>query len=254
MASTANGENVGGDDTVVTNNPTASATAADNADGSGSPTKPKRPRGRGRKGSLMFTPGGSYGLGVTSATPSNIIPPTSTISNNDTVAVTSTNTTTTTNGKDNGDNELLVDFPTADTTASTNNVETVPKHNTEVHPTPTLLSGDHYVSMLLKAEIEGNSRQVADLQRRGSCMVRPGGIGGLGMEGFQDDDDSDDDGLTRRSSQSGSADHRPLVGGFAAAAYEAAREFHYSKKKNEQNNSKNEDSGDVVRNMPPPSI
>jgi len=254
MASTTNGENVGGDDTVVTNNPTASATAADNTDGSGSPTKPKRPRGRGRgrKGSLMFTPSGSYGLGTIPTTPSNIIPSTATTSHSDTVGVTSTNTITTTNGKDSDDNELLVDFPTANDTTSTNNVETAPKDNSEVPPTSTPLSGDHYVSMLLKAEIEGNSREVADLQRRGSCMIRPGGIGGLGMEGFQDDD-SDDDGLTRRSSQPGSADHRPLVGGFAAAAYEAAREYHYSQKKNEKNSS-DKDSGNVVRNMPPPSI
>jgi len=91
--------------------------------------------------------------------------------------------------------------------------------------------GDSHVAQLLKAELEGNREGLAALQRRGSCYVTSGGIGGLGIRGFEDPS-SEDEYHTRRRNNSlpGSEDYRPLVGGFAAAAYEAAKDLHYRRK------------------------
>lgn len=197
----------------------------------------------GRKGSIMFTPGGIQGLGVAPGAPqaTNIAPTTTTIP--------STEETTTTTTNNNEEDKFDPPVPPAPASAP----------QWQQQQQQGLLSGDQYMSMLLKAEIEGNTRQVQDLQRRGSCVISPsGGIGGLDLEAFQDLDDDDDyddedDQPTHKTPQPGSADHRPLVGGFAAAAYEAAREYHYSNKNKPNTDGSNNDGG-AVRNLPPPSI
>jgi len=80
-------------------------------------------------------------------------------------------------------------------------------------------------------------RLAGGASRRGSSVLQPGaldGIGGLGIDfddsDYSDDDDSDveEDGPGNVKGQAGTGgpNHRPYVGGFAAAAYEAARAHH----------------------------
>ena len=121
-----------------------------------------------------------------------------------------------------------------------------------------LLSGESFVARLLKAELEGNRKVAVELERRGSCVMRSGGIGGLGIEGFEDSSDDEYKSKRRPGALPGSEDYRPLVGGFAAAAYEAAKALHFRDKQRSLNTIKDtENKNDNVRirrDLPPPSI
>lgn len=134
----------------------------------------------------------------------------------------------------------------------------IPTFYTQV-PQPQLLSGDNFVAQLLKAELEGNRKKAAELERRGSCFVTSGGIGGLGVEGFEDSSSDEEEYISRRHNNSlpGSEDYRPLVGGFAAAAYEAAKAHHFKTKQRMMLNSntfqESEEDAKLPR-LPPPSI
>lgn len=219
---------------------------------SGATSKAIFPKGRGRrKGSLMFTTSGEYGLGAAHATSlygrHDPFPAASV----DETLLDSTKTISTIEG------ELLVDFAQSDGEDERSDEPTPPtppKNIAKEQDPAKHLSGDHYVSMLLKAEIEGDTETAADLKRRGSCILRPGGIGGLDVEAFADSDSDEFEKPKRRSLLPGSEDHRPLVGGFAAAAYEAAREYHY-KSQRSMSEAAPDTNASVRRGaQPPPSI
>lgn len=252
------------------------------------PRKRGAGRGRGRKGSLMFTPSGAYGLGASGEPiPMNLYTnPQSSAgpSMSSTVPPNSSHTpqTSATNGSASND-DLLVDFPTKNydegevlmnqaTQGATNPPNLQPPASLPFNLPPSstansdkplgnpsasvpgALSGDQYVAQLLKAELEGNTAVLEDMKRRGSCIIRSGGIGGLDMSAFNDDDsDASGEDIREKSSVpvSGSAAHRPLVGGFAAAAYEAARAYHYQSQTGGKVIKKISDGN---KRMPPPSI
>lgn len=120
---------------------------------------------------------------------------------------------------------------------------------------PTPLSGDSFVALLLKAELEGNRQKAVELERRGSCVVTPGGMGGLGMRGFEDlSSDEEYKGARKPGSLPGSEDYRPLVGGFAAAAYEAAKAHHYKGKQRSSSNVEESEEDKNLPRLPPPCI
>merc|ERR1712071_403514 len=121
---------------------------------------------------------------------------------------------------------------------------------------PKLLSGERHVAQLLKAELEGNRVAAAEIERRGSCFLTSGGIGGLGMKGFEDvSEDEEYYGTRRINALPGTKDYRPLVGGFAAAAYEAAKAHHFKANERSSKNKEKDENLKMYRsNLPPPSI
>lgn len=132
----------------------------------------------------------------------------------------------------------------------------------DTEKTPSkLLTGERHVALLLKAELEGDRAVAVDLEKRGTCTITPGGIGGLRIEGFEDDSSDDEDNgdngrkAVVKSDVPGTEGYRPFVGGYVAAAYEAAKMHHYkAKQKETQNREKDKNLNLYKSNLPPPSI